>query len=170
MKNRQFACGIVAVLLGMLALLPFPERTRAEAPGALSVLSAAEDSGGVLVTLDVASVDTNVTGDWYLEFEFDPPETDEVLRIEAWLVTTEAGPTESALPSEPISVWEITPADRAVGLGGYVRLYLPPPALSVGTDLGTLQVRIRSSTVPAFTLRVALNARPNRVDEQDQGE
>lgn len=158
MTGRQITCGVVAVLLGTLALLPILDQSWAEAPGALSVLSAAEDSGGVLITLDVAPIDSSVTGDCYLEFEFDPPETDEVIRIEAWLVTADEQPAELAVPSEPISIWEITPADRAVGLGGYVRLYLPSSLQGKRELDGPLVVRIVSAALSGEVLKAGVES------------
>lgn len=158
MKSHRSILGIVAMCVGLLGLIPLPGRALADAPRSLRVLSAAEDSGGVLVTLDVTPVDTSTTEDWFLEFEFDPPEVEDVIRIEAWLVTTEEGPSESVPTNEPTSVWEITPADRAVGMGGYVRLYLPHPLKWMQKGSNSVVLRVISDEVPGELLRAGVES------------
>lgn len=102
-----------------------------------------------------------------LDFEVEPVQSQENTIIEAYI-----GPADPLTPvnlttMEPLTTWEITPADHDMGQGGVVRLNIPSDA-PVDLNTGVLRIMLRAQGLSSAAIMEVLGAHlmPNTLGQQ----
>ena len=120
-----------------------------------TVTSLVTDLGGASVTVRIPFPPTYsrvAAGDPFLEFSIPVDLMEQPASFAAYLPVSPRRGVAFLSGVNPISTWDITPADHENGLGGYVRLYLPADIGQFVDSMGILELVVCSTSTSIVDL------------------
>jgi hypothetical protein len=155
MNRTVLVIGLGLMLVGLLQT-----KARSQSGSILlgqpSLLAVEESGAAVSTCIPLPTASGSLISDAYVEFTFTEHSAEEIVEFTARLLpVTPSG----VIPIEGlfwIAGWEVTPADHENGLGGYVRLYIPPEFLTATQPGEQICVAIHSAQLSPVELLVGL--------------
>lgn len=151
--RHALAVAIACVLFG---LTPGPRLALADTGIPIeAVTSQVTDLGGASVTVRIPfppAYSRAAVVDPFLEFTIPADPIAQPASFAAYLPVSPRRGIAFLSGVNPISTWEITPADHEKGLGGYVRLFLPADIGQFVDSMGILELVVCSTSTSIVDL------------------